>query len=276
MTSASSAAYSRGLFHRHLVERDLLGALAGDLLVRDGADAEVTLRVRVHVVVGRDAVPHIGLEHGVEAHAGEVDAGIQEHVGVVLEVVTELGAARILENRLQRRQHARAVELLRRAGVDVAQRHVGSRAWHDAERHADDLGAHVLEAGGLGVEGEQLRLAQCAEPALEIFPATDGFVVALDAAPRSRSAPPAPVPATPAAVADAAAGESDTPGVSAAWSAVLRGGTRFTAVQLPQQPAQLVARVQLAQGRRVGRRPASSCSMDSGQLQVGTDGRELA
>ena len=39
-----------GLVDRHLAEGDLLGALAGDVFVVNGADAEITLRGRVHVV----------------------------------------------------------------------------------------------------------------------------------------------------------------------------------------------------------------------------------
>ena len=39
VTSASSAAYSRCALHRHLVEADLLGAFAGDILEGDGPDA---------------------------------------------------------------------------------------------------------------------------------------------------------------------------------------------------------------------------------------------
>src|SRR5688572_32351007 len=38
---------------RHLRERDLLGALAGDVLVTHGLHAEVTLGERIHVVPAR-------------------------------------------------------------------------------------------------------------------------------------------------------------------------------------------------------------------------------
>ena len=90
----------------------------------------------------------------------ERDAVVGEHVRVVLEMVADLAARRILEHRLQRREHALAVQLLGRAGIVVAQRHVGRDAGLDAEGDADDLGLHVVEAGGLGVEGEQRRRAR--------------------------------------------------------------------------------------------------------------------
>ena len=123
---------------------------------------------------------HVGLEHGVEAHAGEGDAGVEQYVRVVLQVVSDLAVRLALEQRLQGREHPRALELVGRARVDVRERHVGGRSRLERERDADDLGVHVVEARGLGVEGEQLRLAQALEPALEILPARDCLVVALD------------------------------------------------------------------------------------------------
>ena len=166
----------RGALYRHLVEAQLLRALARDVLVADGAQPEIALRIRVHVVIGGDAVPHVGLEHAVEAHAGERDAGVCQHVGIELEVVPELAALGILEDGLERLEHAGAVELLRHARIRVGEGHVRGDARLDAAGHADDLGAHVVEARRLGVEGEELRGAERREPALEVLPAGDGFV----------------------------------------------------------------------------------------------------
>ena len=92
VTSASSAAYSAAALDRHLVERDLLRALAGDVLVLDRVDAEVELRAGVHVVARRGRVQHVGLEHRVVAHARELDAAALQHVRVVLEVMPDLRA----------------------------------------------------------------------------------------------------------------------------------------------------------------------------------------
>ena len=76
----------------------------------------------------RDAVPDVRLEHRVVAHAGELDAVVRQHVRVVLEMMADLAALRILEQRLQCREHLVAIELLGRAGVVVLQRHVGGDA----------------------------------------------------------------------------------------------------------------------------------------------------
>ena len=145
-----------GPLDRHLVEGDLLRALAGDVLVLDRVDAEVELRAGIHVVARRGRVQHVGLEHRVVAHAGEFDAAALQHVCVVLQVMADLPALRVLEQRLQPRERRRPVELVRRAGVVVRERQVGGLAGLDAERDADDLGFHVVEAGGLGVEGEEV------------------------------------------------------------------------------------------------------------------------
>ena len=79
----------RGLLECHLVERDLLRALAGDVLVLDRVDAKVELRAGIHVVARRGRVQDVGLEHRVVAHAGKVDAAHLRDVRVVLEVVAD-------------------------------------------------------------------------------------------------------------------------------------------------------------------------------------------
>ncbi len=63
------------------------------------------------------AVEHIRLEHRVEAHAGEPDAIVREHVGLTLDVVAQLRDLRILENRPQRGEYLLAIELRRRTGI---------------------------------------------------------------------------------------------------------------------------------------------------------------
>ena len=57
-----------------------------------------------------------------------------------LQVLAELAVVRVLEQRPQRLEHPAAIELRRRAGVVMRQRHVGRVPGLDAERHADDLG----------------------------------------------------------------------------------------------------------------------------------------
>ncbi len=59
-----------GRFHRHLVETQLLGTLASNVLVVGGFYAQILSGHGIHVVARGRAVQHIGLQHGVETHAG--------------------------------------------------------------------------------------------------------------------------------------------------------------------------------------------------------------
>ena len=90
----------RGAFHSHLIEGDLLGALAGHILVMNGFDAEVFLRGRIHVMAGGDAVEHVGFEHGIELLTVERYAVVRQNVGVVLQAMSELRPGGIFEVRL--------------------------------------------------------------------------------------------------------------------------------------------------------------------------------
>ncbi len=157
-----------GLFDGDLVEGQLLGALAGDVLEADGAAAEVLERQAVHVVAGGGGVQHVGFEHGVEGHAAHPDAVVHQHVHVVFAVLADLGLGRILQQRLERAEHGIQLELLRHAHVGMAQRHVSRLARLDGKGHTDQLGALRIEAGGFGIEGKALGRLQTRQPALEI------------------------------------------------------------------------------------------------------------
>ncbi len=52
-----------------------------------------------------------------------------------------------------------AVELIRRTGVMMRQRQIGGLMRFDAERHADQLRCHRVEAGGFGVYADQVGAA---------------------------------------------------------------------------------------------------------------------
>jgi hypothetical protein len=73
-------------------------------------------------------------------------------MGVELEMMAELGLRSILEHGLEGCQHLVAIELIRRAGVVVSQRHVRSFTRRHCERHADNLRAHIVQAVGFGIE----------------------------------------------------------------------------------------------------------------------------
>ena len=158
-----------GLFQGDLVEGQLLGTLAGNVLEADGAVRQVLLRQAVHIVTGRRGVEHIGFEHGVESHALHLDrrGRVGQYIDVVLGVLADLGLGRVFENRLERAQHGVAVQLRRHAHVGVGQRHVGGLARLDGEGHADHLGLLRIETGGLGVEGDQLGGFQLFQPGVE-------------------------------------------------------------------------------------------------------------
>ncbi len=109
--------------------------------------------------------------------AAELDAVVREHVRVVLQVMADF-RRRALEPRLEPREHALAVQLIRRAGVAVREREVGGLARRDRERDADELGFHVVEAGGLGVERDERRACEPLAPALERRFGEHGLVAA--------------------------------------------------------------------------------------------------
>ncbi|MNZ61040.1 hypothetical protein D3C78_791220 [compost metagenome] len=168
-----------GLLEGDLVEGQLLGALAGDVLEADGAVAEVLQRQAVHVVAGRGGVQHVGFQHGVEGHAAHLDAVAGEDVDVVLGVLADLGPGRVFQQRLERGQHRVAIELLGHAHVAVGQRHVGRLMGADGEGQADQLGLLGVETGGLGVEGEQLGGLEFRQPGGELRGLQHGLVALL-------------------------------------------------------------------------------------------------
>jgi hypothetical protein len=86
---------------RHRGERQLLRALARHVLVVDGLDAEVVPGGGVEVVSGRGAVEHVGLEHRVKFIPRNSIPKFRS-TGVVLEVMSELRAGRVLEQGFRR------------------------------------------------------------------------------------------------------------------------------------------------------------------------------
>ncbi len=188
-------------------------------------------------MTGRHAVPDIGLQHGVVAHALDQDAVVGQHMRVVLQMLAELRQIGVFQQRLQCREHALAGQLLGRARIVMRQRHIRRLTGFNAEGDADDLGDHVIEAGGLRIEGEQRRAAQSCQPAFQLFPGHHGFVPARGGL-RKRCR------------LGAVSGRC--------CAGTRRGGARSGAVggatgQLAQQRTQFVARVQLLQARGIGR-----------------------
>ena len=191
---------------------------------------------------------------------------LREHVRVVLEVMADLGVLLRLEQRLELREARVAIELVGRAGVVVPQRQIGRVARRDGERHADDLRLHVFEAGGLGVEGEQLGGLELLQPVGELRLGGDGFVVARRGRDDLR------------AIADAGGGRR------AGDDRLAAGGGRVRRGALPAgAPPSSCLSSERSSSRVYSARSAStsggwrlSCSQRHRQRHVGADGRELA
>ena len=89
-----------GLVDRHLRERDLVRALAGDGFVVDAAAPQVALG-QAGQAVRLVHFEHVALQHGVVRVALHFDAVVGEHVAVVLDVLAQLGLGRVLQPGLQ-------------------------------------------------------------------------------------------------------------------------------------------------------------------------------
>ena len=57
------------------------------------------------------------------------------------------------------------------------QGHISRLAGNDGKRQADDLGLHIIQAGGFAVERKQLGLLQFFQPDQEVGFAEDGLVM---------------------------------------------------------------------------------------------------
>ncbi len=114
-----------GVLHLDLVERQLFGALAGNILEVNGLAAQVLQGEAVHVVPGGGGVQHIGLQHGVEAYAAQGYVVIGQHTAVVLEVLADFRPVGVFQQGLQPGQHLGAIQLRGCAQVVVGQRHIG-------------------------------------------------------------------------------------------------------------------------------------------------------
>ena len=171
------ARIERGAFDVDLRERDLLGALAAQVFVIEALAPQVALgEAREAVLAVR--LEHVALKQRVELPAAHGDADVGEHVRVVLDVLADLGRVRVLEPRPQPRDHLVERQLVGRARVVVAQRHVRGLARLDRERDADDARAHRVERVGLGVERRQRRRVQLRDPGVELLEREDRLVLA--------------------------------------------------------------------------------------------------
>src|SRR6202042_2616755 len=112
---------------------------------------------------------------------------------------------------------------------------------------------HVVGAAGQGGKGEQRRLCQQSQPALQLLPAGERCVVARQRVGRGHGG--------------RRGGDGGRRGIAR------RGRSGGVPGQRPLVGAQLVARVQLAQRRGVGRARCELVDLER-QVEIGADGGE--
>jgi hypothetical protein len=119
---------------------------------------------------------HVALQHGVVHVAGHLDAVVGEHVAVVLDVLSELGARGVFQPGLEARQHLLQRQLAWRVRALVRQRNVGRLARPHAEGDTDQARLPLVQRGGFGVQRGQLGGLDARQPALERGPVQDRLV----------------------------------------------------------------------------------------------------
>ena len=85
------------LVELNLVKRQLLGALAGNVLKMHRRQTKIVQRKVIHIVTGRDRIQHIGFQHGVDYLCLDAHAMPSHHTDIVLKILTYNGFFRVLE-----------------------------------------------------------------------------------------------------------------------------------------------------------------------------------
>jgi hypothetical protein len=128
---------------------------------------------------GGELVHAVPVQAGIEIEAHhdgvvigrDVDAGAAEHDHVVLQIVPDLEDGGVLEQRLELGEHHRAVDLFRllgeHVGAAMADRDIAGEIGMERHRHADQLGAGRVDAGGLGVDRHPALVPGEGDPAIE-------------------------------------------------------------------------------------------------------------
>ena len=166
-----------GLFEIDLVEGQLFGTLAGDVLVVNRLFAQVLARNRVHVVSRGDAVEHVRLEHRVVRHACQPNVVAREDMRIVLEVVPDFFLALVLEPGFELCKHLLARQLLGRTGIIMSQRDIAGVPFRHCKGKSDHLGGHVVEAVGFSIERYDVGFVDLFEPAFEGLAVEYSFVL---------------------------------------------------------------------------------------------------
>ena len=171
---------------RHVFEAHLFPAGSCDVGVFDRLMIEMKGGQLIEAMAVQAALEHVGQHHGV-IDRPQGDAVARQHLGVVFDVVPDLEHGLVLEQGLEKRDRpieghlfwrVFAVRALRlpavtevegalRRGLAVAQRDVARLAGADRQRHADEIGAHGVERGGFGIDGDGAGGARAGDPLLQ-------------------------------------------------------------------------------------------------------------
>ena len=135
---------SRRLVNVHLVELDLVRALAAQIFKRGAAALQVPVgkaRQPVRLV----DFQHVALQHGVVRITLHLNAVVGKHMAVVLDVLAELAPGRIFQPGFEPGQHQVTGKLRRRVRIVVPKRNVSRGTRRDANTDPDDFGLHFVE-----------------------------------------------------------------------------------------------------------------------------------
>ena len=133
-----------GLVQGHLGKWNLVRTLAAQVFIGQPSAIGVAQRQTAQAV-GAVHFQHIALQHGVVRIALHLNAGVGQHMAVVLDVLAQLGLARIFQPGLEARDHLVKRQLLRRIWPGMAQRNISRLTRLHAAGDADNLGPHFVK-----------------------------------------------------------------------------------------------------------------------------------
>ena len=99
-----------------------------------------------------------------------------QHLHVILEVLANFLNVSIFQQWLHLLQYLPAVQLLRRTGVIMRQRHISGFSRLNSKRQPNNFSLHGVQVSGFGVESKNAVLNDFIEPAVQCRLFQQGFV----------------------------------------------------------------------------------------------------
>ena len=115
-------------FQRHLVEGQLFLALAGDVCKLDVGMGEIFLTQGIQIMTTGGTVQQVGLQHRIVGDALQVDAVVEQHITVIFQVMSELGALWIFKQGFELFQHPLPIQLVRCTRIIMRHGQIGCLA----------------------------------------------------------------------------------------------------------------------------------------------------